>query len=328
MNVESVRSPVLPEIIDTAIVGAGPAGLSAALFLARAGRSVVAFDGGPSRIMSVERVREYIGYDAMSPREMLDRMRGEAIRYGAQIQAETVQVITPRPDGVFEVHTPNGSITARSVVLATGLTDELPNITGLSKTWGNDLRVCPCFDGYEVRDRRFVVFGVPERLAHLGAWVSTWSSQVTVITGAELDEAGLEKLRLLGIPVIHDEVSGVLHRDGRLVAVTTASGRQVEAAAAWVAMKWRATSDLAASLCEVDDVGLAKVDPNGKTTRPGVFAVGNAANPIAHLAHATAEGTNVAPTSRTISWRSKFRHFGHIRNTESDLPVSVPSTPD
>lgn len=295
MRVESVRNGERTGIIDTAIVGAGPAGLSAALFLARAGRSVVAFDGGPSRIMSVDRVREFIGYDGMSPRKMLARMRAEAVGYGVQIQAGRVRRIEPRPDGTFEVHGPRGSIAARSVVLATGLTDELPNVTGLSKTWGNDLRICPCFDGYEVRNRRFVVFGVPERVAHLGAWVSAWSSQVAVITGADLDPAGLEKLNLLGIPVIRDEVSGLLHQDGRLVAVTTASGRQFEADAAWVAMKWKAASDLAASLCEVDEVGVAKVDPNGKTSRPGVFAVGNAADPIAHLAQATAEGTNVGP---------------------------------
>jgi thioredoxin reductase len=302
MKAERAGNAAESGVIDTAIVGAGPAGLSAALFLARAGRSVVAFDGGPSRIMAVNRVREYIGFDGMSPGEMLDRMRGEAVRYGVQIQTEKVQRIDPRPDGGFQVLSPSGSIIARSVVLATGLLDQLPNVKGLSKTWGNDLRVCPCFDGYEVRNKSFVVFGVPERVAHLGAWVSTWSPHVTVITGAHIDPAGLDRLNLLGIPVISDEVSAVIHRDGRLVAVTTISGKQIEADAVWVAMKWKATSDLAASLCDVDTDGLAKVDPNGKTSRPGVFAVGNAANPVGHLAHATAEGTNVGPhVPRSIS---------------------------
>ena len=291
----TARSDGDAAVIDTAIIGAGPAGLSAALFLARAGRSVVAFDGGPSRIMSVERVREYMGFDGVSPRDMLDRMRADAVRYGAQIWSENVRAIDPRPDGTFEVHHLSGSTTARSVVLATGMTDELPDVEGLTRPWGNDLRICPCFDGYEVRDGRFVVFGVPERVAHLGAWVSAWSSRVTVITEADLDASALEKLSLLGIPVVRDEVTGVVHRDGHVVAVATASGKQIEADAIWVAMRWKAASDLAASLCEVDSVGLAKVDANGKTSRPGVFAVGNAANPIGHLAHATAEGTNVGP---------------------------------
>jgi thioredoxin reductase len=199
------------------------------------------------------------------------------------------------------------------------MTDELPDVTDLPNTWGNDLHVCPCFDGYEVRNRRFVVFGVSERLAHLGAWVSAWSSQVSVITGVELDPAGLEKLKLLRILVIPDEVSGLLHRDGRLVAVTTASGHQIEADAAWVAMKWRAASDLAASLCEVDEVGLAKVDPNGKTSRPGVFAVGNAANPIAHLAHATAEGTNVGPHVSNYLVEAKISELQLHNKAEGDL---------
>jgi thioredoxin reductase len=294
---ESVNVDDRPKsrIIDTAVVGAGPAGLSAALFLTRAGRSVVAFDGGPSRITVVDQVRELIGFDGMSPHEMLVRMRNEVVRYGADIQSGRVHRVDPRPDGLFEVHSSNRSVTARTIVLATGLVDQVPNVKGLSKTWGNDLRICPCFDGNEVRNQRFVVFGVLERLVQLASWVSMWSPHVTLITEHELDRNGLERLVLLGISVVRDEVSGLAHKDGRLVSVSTARGRQIDCDAAWVAMRWKAASDLVATLCEVDGDGLARVDQTGKTSRPGVFAVGNASNPIAHLAHATAEGTNVGP---------------------------------
>jgi thioredoxin reductase len=79
------------------------------------------------------------------------------------------------------------------------------------------------------------------------------------------------------------------------LAVSTAGGEDIECGAAWIAADFRAASDLAASLCEVDDIGLAKTDKDGRTSRPGVFAVGNANDPVAHLAHASAAGTNVGP---------------------------------
>jgi thioredoxin reductase len=297
-------------IADTVIVGAGPAGLSAALFLSRAGLDPIVFDGGPSRIMVVDKVREFIGYDGMSPKAMLEKMRDEALHYGARIQPSKVEKIAQRDDGLFDVWTSLGTLIAKVVVLATGLVDDLPKISGLSKVWGNDLRVCPCFDGYEFRNQRFVAFGIPQRLPHFGAWVSGWSPNVIVITSGDLDPKGLENLHLLGIPVIRDEVTGVVHRNYKLVGVTTKNGIEIPCDAAWIAMGWKAGSGLAASLCEVDANGIAKVDlMTGKTSRPGVFAVGNASNPIGHLAHATAEGTNVGPQVANYLLELRLRHL-------------------
>ena len=106
---------------------------------------------------------------------------------------------------------------------------------------------------------------------------------------------GAERLRLLGIEVVCDEVTGLVHQDDRLVAVSTESGAEIPCDVAWTATRFKPASDLAASLCDVDDVGFAKVDEHGRTSRPGVFAIGNATNPIAHLAHAAAAGTEVGP---------------------------------
>ena len=283
------------KVIDTAIVGAGVAGLSAALFLGRAGRSTILYDAGTPRIFAVERVREFPGFDGVTPAEMLARIRSEVVRYGAVIRNAFVTRVEPREDGMFNVWTAEDMIVARSVVLATGLTDELPQLTGVPEVWGRDLRVCPCFDGYEVRDRRFVVFGVSERLVHMGSWVRMWSPHVTVVSMATFDESGEERLRLLGIEVVYAEVTGLVHHDRRLIGVSTACGSMIACDAAWIASKYRAASTLAASLCDVDELGFAKTDANGCTSRPGVFAIGNASNPIAHLAHAAAAGTHVGP---------------------------------
>ena len=285
----------MQKVIDTTIVGAGVAGLSAALFLGRAGRSTIVYDAGTQRIYAVERVREFPGFDGVTPAEMLARIRNEVVRYGAVIRNAFVTRVEPREDGTFNVWTAEDTIVARSVVLATGLIDELPLLSGIPEVWGRDLRVCPCFDGYEVHDQRFVVFGVAARLVHMSSWVSMWSPHVTVVSMATFDETGEERLRLLGIDIVHDEVTGLVHHDQRLMGVWTANGSMIACDATWIASTYKAASNLAASLCDVDDLGFAKTNADGRTSRPGVFAVGNASNPIAHLAHAAAAGTHVGP---------------------------------
>jgi thioredoxin reductase len=281
--------------IDSVVVGGGIAGLSAALFLVRAGRSTIVFDAGRPRIRAVDRVREFVGFDGWTPDEMLARAREEVLRYGGRIHRMTVERIEPRTDGWFNVWTSEGVTVSKTIVLATGLVDELPPLEGLRDVWGRDLHICPCFDGHELRNQRFVVFGLAERLAQFGSWVSMWSSQVMVVTPLPLDVAGVDRLRLLNIRVVHDNVTGLIHQGDRLVALATESGVNMPCDAAWIATPLRAASPLAASLCEVDEGGFAKTDAHGRTSRSGVFAIGNAANPVAHLAHAAAAGTEVGP---------------------------------
>ncbi len=285
----------MERIVDAAIVGAGVAGLSAALFLGRAAQATVVFDGGPTRIESVEEVREHLGFDGLPPQELLSRARAEVQKYGVEIKRQRVTSVTPRADGLFEVYHGHSVTMARTVVLATGLIDKLPPLSGLPKAWGRDLRVCPCFDGYEVRGKRFLVFGVPKRLLHMASWVWMWSRDVTVVSEHAFTDVDLYRLRLLEIEVIADEVTGLVHGGERLEALMTRKGKSIACDAAWIAADMVATSEVAASLCEVDEMGLARVDSAGRTSRPGIFAVGNAADPAAHLAHASAAGTNVGP---------------------------------
>jgi thioredoxin reductase len=115
------------------------------------------------------------------------------------------------------------------------------------------------------------------------------------MTKHSFDASGAERLRLLGIEVVSDEVTALVRKNDRLDSVSTESGAKVPCDAAWIATRLKPASDLAASLCDVDDAGFAKTDEHGRTSRPGVFAIGNASNPIAHLAHAAAAGTEVGP---------------------------------
>ncbi|WP_313904209.1 NAD(P)/FAD-dependent oxidoreductase [Rhizobium leguminosarum] len=299
------------------VVGGGAAGLSAALFLGRAGRSTLVFDRGKSRIFSVEEVREHLGFDGMPTAAFMAQARAEAVRYGADIRSEHVHSIVPREDGLFWVEATGSRVAARTIVLATGVIDDLPPLSGLPEAWGRDVRVCPCFDGYEVRGKRFVVFGLPERLARMASWVWMWSRDVTIVSRHSFNEADAERLRLLDINIIPDEITGLVHRDGKLVGVSTASGGgEIACDATWIAAEIRAASGLAASLCEVDEIGLARTDKDGRTSRSGVFAVGNADNAVAHLAHASAAGTAVGPV---VTMYLLEQILAERRNTQSGV---------
>jgi thioredoxin reductase len=155
--------------------------------------------------------------------------------------------------------------------------------------------VCPCFSGYEVRGKQLVAFGLPERLAQLGSFLTAWSSYVTVVTPHELDSAALDRLHAFGVELVRDEVTALVRQDDRLVSVSTASGMELPTDAVFVAAPFRAASDLPASLCEVNEAGFAITDADGQTSRPGVWVIGNASDPIGHLAHATAAGARVGP---------------------------------
>ncbi|MBC8153748.1 MAG: NAD(P)/FAD-dependent oxidoreductase [Bacteroidetes bacterium] len=186
-------------------------------------------------------------------------------------------------------------ITTRAIVLATGLVDLLPPIPGLHESWGKDAHVCPCFSGYEVQDKRLVVFGLPERLPQSGKFLTAWSPYVTVVTSHEFEPVVNERLHKLGVVVVRDEVSALVRRDDRLIAVSTDGGKTIPCDGVFISAAMRAASNLAATLCEVDETGFAVVDPNGKTSRAGVWAIGNASDPLSHLIHAAAAGAQAGP---------------------------------
>jgi thioredoxin reductase len=288
------RMRAMDKTTECVIVGAGAAGLSAALFLARAGRSTIVFDAGKKRISSVSVVREHLGFDGVSSAGYLAGARSEALRYGADVRDERVIAIR-RTEAGFEIESDSGITFAKAVVLATGAIDLLPPLTGLTDNWGDYLRVCPCFDGYEIRGERFVVFGLPNRMAQMASWVWMWSRDVTVVSKGPFNSVDAERLRLLDIRIDLDTVTGLVTSDIRLAGVNTKSGRFIECDAAWVAADIKAASPLAASICKVDENGMAQADKFGRTSTPGVFAVGNASDPVAHLAHASAAGTTVGP---------------------------------
>jgi thioredoxin reductase len=278
------------ETYDVAIVGGGPAGLSAALVLGRAKRRVVVVDAGAPRNAPAAHMQGFLSRDGTSPAGLLQTARAEVRRYGVEIIEDRVVDATAG----FALRLASGrTVKARRVLLATGAVDDLPDVVGARERWGRDLLHCPYCHGWEVRDRPIGVLGSVQH-AHL---LRQWSDDVMLFTHTYAVTPGERAtLDARGITVVDGSVERLVVTDDRLRAVKLADGRSVRRDALFIRPALRAHADgpEAALGCELLAGGLVRVDPDGRTSVPGVWAAGNAANPRAQVITAAGEGSAVA----------------------------------
>jgi thioredoxin reductase len=281
---------------DVAVIGGGAAGLSAALVLTRARRSVVVIDSGRPRNAPAAHMQGFLSRDGLPPTELLRLGRAEVASYGGQFLAGTVVRIR-QTDGRFEVELADGAwIGARRVLLATGLTDQYADVPGLRERWGKDVLHCPYCHGYEVRDGLLgVLGGTPGAVEH-ALLIRQWSDDVVFFahTSVVTDDEW-EQLRARTINVLEGPVAGLVVDEDRLQAVQLADGRVVARTALFVRPSFLANNDVLRALGgDVDAQGWPVVDATGRTSVPGVWAAGNAVNPRAQVITAAGEGSAAA----------------------------------
>jgi thioredoxin reductase len=292
MNTDSTPSTEY----DVLIVGGGAAGLSAALVLARARRSVAVLDAGQPRNAPAAHMQGYLSRDGMPPTELLEIGRAEVLGYGAHLVDATVDGISRHGTG-FRVSLNDGRVLdGRRLLVATGLRDELPDVPGLHERFGRDLLHCPYCHGYEVRDQKLgVLGGTPGAVQH-ALLLRQWSADVVYFPHTdELSDEEREQLRAREIDVVEGPVAGLAVEDDRLLGVRLATGTVVERAAVFVRPRFHPNNQLLVELgCPVDDQGWILVDATGRTGAPGVWAAGNAVNPRAQVITAAGEGSAAA----------------------------------
>jgi thioredoxin reductase len=275
---------------DVAIVGGGPAGLSAALVLGRARRRIVVIDAGIPRNAPAAHMQGFLSRDGMPPADLLRAARAEVRHYGVDLVED--RVVDARPG--FALRLAGGrTVEARHVLLATGAMDALPDVLGARERWGRDLLHCPYCHGWEVRHQPLGVLGSVEH-AHL---IRQWTDDLILFTHVlSITEAERARLDARGITVVDGAVERLIVADDRLRAVQLADGRTIPRAALFIRPELRGHRDgLAAALgCELLAGGLLRVDADGRTSVPGVWAAGNAANPRAQVITAAGEGSAVA----------------------------------
>ncbi|WP_018681348.1 NAD(P)/FAD-dependent oxidoreductase [Actinokineospora enzanensis] len=267
--------------LDILVVGGGAAGLSAALLLARARRRVAVVDGGRPRNAPAAHMHGFLSRDGVPPARLLAAGRVEVTGYGADVIDAEVDTLARRDDGSFIARLDNGrTLRSRSVLVATGLRDELPDIPGVRERWGRDVLHCPYCHGHEVRDRPVGVLGTGPAAVFQAQLVRQWSAD-TVLFAHTLDIATTDRRRLdaRGIAVVEGLVAGLdIHGDA-LRGVTLATGEIVPREAVFLPPRMIPRDALLTGLgCAVDD-GWVRVDGAGRTSVPGVVAVGNVVDP-------------------------------------------------
>ncbi|MGI9538774.1 MAG: NAD(P)/FAD-dependent oxidoreductase [Miltoncostaeaceae bacterium] len=221
------------EHIDVAVVGGGPAGLQAALVLARTRKDVVVFDApAPPRNAASHGVHNYLGLDDLLPSEIRERSWAQIHRYGtARLVGEEVVDMDRAGSGDLVVRTDAGrAFQARHALLACGYHDHHPDIDGFAECWADTIIPCPFCDGYENRDRAWGI--VPSMAAELDvfpAMVRNWTDERMVIAprSVEVSPARRAALGDLGVPLHVGDIVGLDHLDGKVSGVRLDSGERI-----------------------------------------------------------------------------------------------------
>src|SRR5437868_9131499 len=246
--------------LDCLIVGAGPAGLTAAVYLARFRRRIAILDAGNSRASYIPRTRNYPGFpDGISGDELLGLLRQQAERYGAQITPGLVEHLR-KESHVFVADGGDRAIATRTVLLATGLVDKEPEMTNLREAIdAGVIRLCPICDGHEVIDRKVAVYG-PARsaLAH-ALFMRTFTRDLTLLVprGDEpLDAAGRAQAWRAGVAYVADPVCEMALVEGPRARVRLDSGGEMDFETVYPSLGCRQRSDLAIEAgARVNEVG-------------------------------------------------------------------------
>ena len=283
---------------DVVVVGGGAAGLSGALTLGRARRSVLVVDAGEPRNAPASGVHGYLTRDGEHPSVLLEAGRAEVRRYGAALLHGRVTSAERVEDGFVVTLDDGGSVGARRLLVTTGLVDELPGVPGVRERWGRDVLHCPYCHGWEVRDQPIGVLASGPRATHQALLFRQWSDDVTLFlhTAPRPTEEEAEKLAARGIAVVEGEVASLEVVEDQLVGVRMGGGEVVARRVVAVMPRFVARAKMLAGLgleATVHPLGVGEhveADATGLTTVRGVWVAGNVADLMANVVGAAEAG--------------------------------------
>ncbi|MEV8639358.1 NAD(P)/FAD-dependent oxidoreductase [Streptosporangium sp. NPDC051023] len=291
-------------MFDAVIVGAGPAGMAAALTLGRVHRRVLLADAGEGRNAPASNVHNFLTRDGTPPAELRRLGREELAAYPAvRIQAGTVTGARLLEESRLRLElSGGGTVETRRLLLATGLADEIPGLRGAEALWGRSAFHCPYCHGYECTGKQVAVIGAEPARVRLALQLSRFAADVILCTGGEaLEPASHAKLESNGVSVRCETIACLEGSGGRLEHIVFESGEPLARNAVFVVNVPRQRSDLAACLgCVTFADGCVEVNEFGQTSVPGVYAAGDMARratipvPMAAVIAAAASGTVAA----------------------------------
>ncbi len=294
----------MDEPLDCLIVGGGPAGLTAAIYLARFHLDILVVDAGKSRAGWIPCTHNHAGFpDGISGKELLERMRTQAQKYGARIETARVTKLENCGDGTFAAEWGSGSVKARTVLLATGVTNRRPP---MDEALHDDalarglIRYCPICDGFEVTDKKVGVIGSGEGGVGEAMFLRGFTADVTLIAPDKALEVSAEdrkRLEQAGINTVDGPAEAVAI-DHDLIVVDTAEGHYT-----FDSVYPALGSDTHTQLAKMVGANLSndacvKVDSHQRTTVPGFYAAGDVVLGLDQISNAMGEGGVAATTIR------------------------------
>ena len=341
---------------EAIIVGGGAAGLSAALTLGRARRRVLVVDSGEPRNRFASHMHGVLGHEGLDPADLLRRGRDEVREYGATFRSDVVVGVDDGEAGLT-VHLVGGqTMLAKALMVASGMTDVLPDVPGLAEHWGTRVLHCPYCHGWEVRDQRLGVLGTSAISTHQAELVRQWSPRLTFFTAAcgELEPEVRRRFQARDVELVDIAVEAVLHdAAGRFAGVRLADGSEVALDALFTAPNPRPHDNFLAGLdldyTENPMGSFIATDPTGQTSHPRVWAIGNVVNPGANVPMSIGAGSLTAgvvnmalvteeydealacqarPPAPVDHWESMYagdrRWSGRVNATMADVARSLP----
>lgn len=274
------------DLLDCIVLGGGPAGLQAALTLARVHRSVVLVDEGPGRNAAAAHMQNVVTRDGTAPAAFRQIARDQLAAYGTvRLLDGTAVGAEAREHGVLVDLRDGERVEARFLVLATGVADLPLPLPGLARHWGGQVAHCPFCHGHELGRRVVVLGGEPQREHPLRMMVGVAEHLTWLTDGARLDPDVVAGVEALGVVVDERRATGVVERDGVLVGIAVEGGTGVENSTVLACDgvltggAWVQRSELPAALgCAMLPDGAIEVDEVGATSTPRVFAAGDAAH--------------------------------------------------
>ncbi|MEQ8272848.1 MAG: NAD(P)/FAD-dependent oxidoreductase [Deltaproteobacteria bacterium] len=288
---------------DVVIIGGGPAGLTAALYLGRARRSVLVLDRGEPRHAVTAGVHNFLTRDGLPPAELRSIAWSQMATYSTVERKDATVRRLVREGETWRAETDAGDFTARAILLATGVVDEHPDIPGYRERWGHAIHHCPFCHGWESRDRPLAALVAGEFAAHYGPLLKNWSDDVVVLTnGGALPDEARGALDAARVPIYEAKVEALEGPGRELARIRLADGTVLERQGLFVKPDQHQTALVQSLGVDLDDAGYVAVDMFGATSVPGVWAAGDLTTGMQQVVEAAAQGARAgAMLVKTLS---------------------------
>lgn len=281
------------KVWDTIIIGGSAAGLSAALMLGRSRRSTLVIDNLSPRNRFADHMHGVLGHDGRPPQDLINQGRHEAASYGVKFLDATVNSVTEINENLT-VTTDNAQEQARAIIVATGITDQLPDIKGLQERWGKTVLHCPYCHGFEVKDQRIGVLAANPMALHHAHLVRQLTNNVTLFAAnaGPLTEEDKAKLAAQNITVIMDPVTSITNKATVHTAKSTTELDAIFTAAIPIPHdEFLKSLNLKRENAPMNLGSFLAIDATGNTSHDRIWAAGNVVNPMANVPVSMAAGT-------------------------------------